>query len=749
MRPAYTKVETALPVQLNAPLSRGTRWADLSPTASATPCSFTGWGTGTGSATLGGTDSANLGDSIGTRSYTIGTPVAMSRRVSQASEGTQSAGLAPPQSPLAAPLAKGTRWADLTPQPTPTAITASFSMIPSSSLRITRQISGASAKEGMQVRITAAAPQVQAAGVTSRQRPGELNAFNITPTPTSTPTQGLSISAEIEEVVEHMEEEEDDEEVGQGTASAVLWSGYLTTPHRCVSELDKEAVLTAGLHPRIGIDIGGVLTRDGDPNWDRKVAWDIASEAPGGLDAVRKIAIAFGPNNTFLVSKVRPGGNMQQKIEHWLHETCLFCEKTQVPKKNIIFCSEPSGPQGKGPVAMKLGLSHFVDDKMEVLESVFHDEAGNAGHIVERFDGLLFHFAKGGIHRPPPEIDLDTVNPRMRKHYQPVANWKDVVQHLSQHVSSRLYKFMEDDQKDAAIKALQEPPARAAPDSAYEPQPMRTPGGWRRPLPLAQPATAVAAGQVQPAGTAPATVQMVGGRPRLQLKPRDPQLGTSTGSTCVAPQQRQPPQQQMIMQPQPMLQPQQLIQQQVLQPHQQMQPQLQQQQQPPSLALGGAWTTSFGTQQKQVPMAAPVGFPAPPPQTAAPCLTTFPNGISQKSHAPVAAPPAMAPSLPQAPLPPPPSTAPVEHPRLVSISAALSPRHSQMQPASPPTAGIVSTSPAWAPSQHPAPGQSFQDASARGAPQATEMATGTTPALQKDPQGGRPRLFLKPRTVDR
>eukprot|EP00971_Amphidinium_carterae_P170764 3384279-Amphidinium_carterae.2 len=27
-------------------------------------------------------------------------------------------------------------------------------------------------------------------------------------------------------------------------------------------------------------------------------------------------------------------------------------------------------------------------------------------------------------------------------------------------------------------------------------------------------------------------------------------------------------------------------------------------------------------------------------------------------------------------------------------------------------------------------------------------AGGTTPALQKDPQGGRPRLFLKPRTVD-
>ncbi|CAE7561910.1 unnamed protein product [Symbiodinium natans] len=83
--------------------------------------------------------------------------------------------------------------------------------------------------------------------------------------------------------------------------------------------------------------------------------WDTSWEADGALDAVRKITQVFGPSNTFLVSKVRPGGAMHRRMEQWLHETMDFCNVTGVPKDNIVFVRAVDG----------LGISHFVDDKIE------------------------------------------------------------------------------------------------------------------------------------------------------------------------------------------------------------------------------------------------------------------------------------------------------------------------------------------------------------------------------------------------
>eukprot|EP00931_Biecheleriopsis_adriatica_P049572 TRINITY_DN28685_c0_g1_i1.p1 TRINITY_DN28685_c0_g1~~TRINITY_DN28685_c0_g1_i1.p1 ORF type:complete len:665 (+),score=151.63 TRINITY_DN28685_c0_g1_i1:108-2102(+) len=258
------------------------------------------------------------------------------------------------------------------------------------------------------------------------------------------------------------------------------WADYATTPmHRLPAPSPVN-----GRQPRFGIDIGGVLTRDGDPKFNIAAEWDHLAEAPGALDAVKRIAQVFGVENTFLVSKVRPGGSMQQKIEHWLHETCRFCEKTGVPKGNIIFTSAADGPNGKGVIASQMGLTHFVDDKIQVLCSVYSDSAGNSGPLIEKFEGLLFHFAKGGCSQQPPLCNLAEMPPMMRKHYCGVANWAEVLAQLRARLPSSL-------RSDFADKQL-EGEARAVPSAA-------------------------SAGASQ--------LRSPSGRPKLQLKPRDPKLG--------------------------------------------------------------------------------------------------------------------------------------------------------------------------------------------------------------------------------
>ena len=76
---------------------------------------------------------------------------------------------------------------------------------------------------------------------------------------------------------------------------------YPTTPLFLESNHKPKA---AGTEPRIGIDIGGVLTREGDPRYRGSYEeWDSSWEADGALDSVKKIIQVFGVSNTFLVSK--------------------------------------------------------------------------------------------------------------------------------------------------------------------------------------------------------------------------------------------------------------------------------------------------------------------------------------------------------------------------------------------------------------------------------------------------------------
>lgn len=320
-------------------------------------------------------------------------------------------------------------------------------------------------------------------------------------------------------------------------------ANYPCTPMR--ANVKREFDLEKGSVPRIGIDIGGVLTRDGDPMFSRNAEWNLAWEAPGAFEVVWQLVQVFGPSNVFLVSKVKPGGPMQMQIEHWLHETCKFCEITGVRRENIFFVRSMNGPDGKGVVASNLGLTHFVDDKVTCLNAVFSDECGNSGGLVSLFDGVLFHFAKGGYGHREPQVRDGDMPPEMRAHYCGVANWANLRDQLRMRLPGILWQkgnellvpenvLKIDPNLERKAKPLFASASRAAeerppwyqgavsPTAARAASSAPTALSWRN-----QTATAASSPTASRARSShPAAVQKTdGARPRLMLKTRDPTLG--------------------------------------------------------------------------------------------------------------------------------------------------------------------------------------------------------------------------------
>ena len=140
---------------------------------------------------------------------------------------------------------------------------------------------------------------------------------------------------------------------------------------------------------RIGIDVGGVLNKmnnDVDNGWHK----DPSSEVNGAIDSVKQLVEIFGSDNVFIVSKV--GRKMQGLTDTWLFKTMKICERTGFKRENVHFCRERSGERGKGNIAKKLGLTHFIDDRPQCLTSVFEDKAGNAKETIKK----MYLFPRSG-----------------------------------------------------------------------------------------------------------------------------------------------------------------------------------------------------------------------------------------------------------------------------------------------------------------------------------------------------------------
>lgn len=142
--------------------------------------------------------------------------------------------------------------------------------------------------------------------------------------------------------------------------------GYVDRGITMLKEISKQA---------IGIDIGNVIinNRSVDPEIKKVDEATYASFPPteGVFDAIKTINEYFH-GNVFLVSKCTEWA--QEQILLWL-ESHDFYTKTGVKPGNVYFVRQRNEKDG---ICRKLGITHFVDDRLEVL-----------GHMIESTPNLI------------------------------------------------------------------------------------------------------------------------------------------------------------------------------------------------------------------------------------------------------------------------------------------------------------------------------------------------------------------------
>lgn len=116
---------------------------------------------------------------------------------------------------------------------------------------------------------------------------------------------------------------------------------------------------------RLGVDVGGVLIdRIHADGTDTSFFSDRFLETPAVADAFETLALLsrerFG-QRICIVSKCGP--SIEAKTRAWLAHHGLL-ERLGIGEDGLRFCRER---RDKGPICKRLGVTHFVDDRMDVL----------------------------------------------------------------------------------------------------------------------------------------------------------------------------------------------------------------------------------------------------------------------------------------------------------------------------------------------------------------------------------------------
>ena len=119
---------------------------------------------------------------------------------------------------------------------------------------------------------------------------------------------------------------------------------------------------------RLGIDIGRVIIAGGSGTGDTSFfSGDTAAmvrtpAVPDAFEAIARLVPLFG--ETWLISKCGP--RIQQRSLGWLLHHRFF-DLTGIPQGNVRFCLRR--PE-KALHCAELGITHFVDDKADVIAAV-------------------------------------------------------------------------------------------------------------------------------------------------------------------------------------------------------------------------------------------------------------------------------------------------------------------------------------------------------------------------------------------
>ena len=115
---------------------------------------------------------------------------------------------------------------------------------------------------------------------------------------------------------------------------------------------------------KIGIDVGGVIMTSHNKSEDTSFfgANYLQSEAEeGAFEGIKTLIDYYGAENVFIISKC--GTNTQKKTIEWFTYQDFY-GKTGFREENIYFCKRR---HEKAPICERLGITDFVDDRLEVL----------------------------------------------------------------------------------------------------------------------------------------------------------------------------------------------------------------------------------------------------------------------------------------------------------------------------------------------------------------------------------------------
>jgi hypothetical protein len=121
--------------------------------------------------------------------------------------------------------------------------------------------------------------------------------------------------------------------------------------------------------PALGVDIGGVLIRPAREGGDTSFFSSGYLDTPmvdGAFDAVAQLNAEAFAGHVYLVSKAK-SGTARKTIEWLAHHD--FHGRTGIPLERVRFCEERAE---KAIIAKRLGLTAFVDDRLDVLQHLEH-----------------------------------------------------------------------------------------------------------------------------------------------------------------------------------------------------------------------------------------------------------------------------------------------------------------------------------------------------------------------------------------
>jgi len=120
---------------------------------------------------------------------------------------------------------------------------------------------------------------------------------------------------------------------------------------------------------KLGVDIGGVIIENHDKSADTSFFSKNYLSTPASENSfaeLKKLNEGRFEDRVYLVSKCGP--SVQSKTKKWLKHNRFF-ELTGIAEDKVHFCLERNE---KAEISLQLGLTAFVDDRLEILGYLKH-----------------------------------------------------------------------------------------------------------------------------------------------------------------------------------------------------------------------------------------------------------------------------------------------------------------------------------------------------------------------------------------